>query len=852
MRMNNKRRFGLYPILLLSPLFLLASCKGGDVSGSSEESSNQDGSVSNVENTIGDAYEGDSRPDFGSDFDYETDYTPEEPDDPNYKVVVTLVENSPVKFANGTHRMEVKPNYLFKEEDFDLTGIANDRKIAGVALYTAEDGVLRGTYELSELRAPKKDVTLRPYFSSKEGYLALDIGSGANNKFNFDQVPGSISENRTIKYASDVLVDGGEDGYTEKGVSLTETSRVDINSAMRLDSKSSVMDAQGVYEFVYNFENLGNTPIYLDGYQISASAEYKGKYDYEKRYRMDIDLEPGESKTFLAQYDLGKNGNALTYFVADKTMKEGFSLGMSMSMKKTDLTTVDPKYASSTEEAIMGKVKLSLPEGIQVSNYAENQTAGQPIAIPSTDQIVNTTGKEIAGWYILGESIRYVTSSTFVSDIEEYTIAPYFVNPYGEEIIAGTNSNGTLPDYMGHTLEDGTLDEGDAEMNFKSKDAMINGLRAKNFSSSYSFKKGDYFRLLSASKVTKATKYKFHYSFRNNAETSLSFNLYQVQGGIKISSEEGAVKEEVTLAPKQVLEVEFEIKIQNANSNVMTLFQMKEESNGLNLDIAMAKRQIVEVVKSTLSIEGASGVTFENGQTSVELETGSKMPAIKNETGRTLLGFYNEEGKVSAEDFLMPSNNVTLRPYFAVREGYARLWLGNGKNNGLPNNCSGSLSDGNISNQFVATAKGSGYDATLDSMKTIVKGENGLDEEGILLQSKVDIKTDDAFRMDTIASSTGGKVVTLNKEHSYVYLFENRGENAISFDVWAINSGKDTTSGTNNSFTLTLEAGAFKTIEIKPTFTKGSANGNALTYFKAKTDTGKLNLAVAYSAKFAD
>lgn len=613
---------------------------------------------------------------------------------------------------------------------------------------------------------------------------------------------------------------------------------------MRLDTKAAI-DTDGVYEFTYNFANLGNSPLYFDAYQISASAEYKSSFAYEERYRMDIDLAPGESISFTAQYLLGTNGNALTYFVADKTMKEGFSLGMSMSFKKTDLTEVDSKYISKKEASTKGKVKLQLPEGISVTGYEENQIAGEPIAIPKSDEITNSTGKTIDGWYIVGNPIRIVSSDVVVSDIDEYTIAPYFAPDSGSALVPGTNSKGSLPDYMGHTLEDGSLDSSE-EMNFKQSDAIVNGVRGKNFVTDYSFAKGDYFRLLTASSVSKDSLYRFHFILKNNSEESLSLTTYQVQGGTKISIEEGAVSKSNVIPANSSIEFNLEIRIQNNNTNVMTIFMLDQAKDGLDIDIAMSQEKVAETIVSTLTIAGDSGVTFENGSTSLSLQAGSKLPNIKNETGRTLLGFYNDDGKYTADTFEMPIRNTTIRPYFGVRDGYNRLWAMNAQSGGVPGNCSGTIKADN----FEKTASGTGYNATKEDYKTIVKSENGLDEEGVIVKTNTGIQANDAFRFNTVASSSGAKVVTLNKAHNYVYTFENRGTSAIHFDVYAVNTGIDTSSGTNNHFELSLGVGESGTFEINPTFTSGADNTNTLTYFIAKEAMDNLNFAVAMSAKF--
>ena len=842
-----KRKSTILSALLLSSIFALSACNNNNTSTDSSDNS----STESKDNTIIDAYDED-RPSY-DDFDYDSNYEPVPPD-VNVKPIVVKLDSSPFTFADGSKSKEFSPNYTFKEEDFDLSKIDDDRNLSGFALYTTNDNDFKGTFAFGELKAPKVDITIKPYFSPKEGYLALDIGSGKDGKFNYDQVPGSITNNKTIKYNSDVLVKGGESGYTEVGCSFVETSFVDINSAIRLDSKGqSVIDAAGIYEFTYNFENLGDYPLHFDCYQISASSEYKGKYDYESRYRIDIDLNAGESIYCTAQYSLGQNGNALTYIVADRSMPNGFSLGMSMSIKKTALTEVDSKYDSEPEEATKGKVKLHLPDGISVNNYVEEQTAGVAITIPSDDQITNTSGKEIAGWYIEGDPIKIIDSTVVVSDLYDYTIAPYFTSNYGTDLVPGTNAKGdkTLPDYTGHTLTDGTLDNGDdSNMVFAQKDTLIDGIRGKNFSSSYEFSNGDYFRLLTKGSILASTKYKFHYTLKNNSNEPISLTTYQVQSGIKISSEDGAISVAKTIAAKSITTFDIEIKITSKNDNIMTVFVMDSASNGLDLDIAIAMDTALDVTNYTLTLEGNSGITFKDGTTSVSLKAGETLPEITNNTTRTLLGFYNDDGKYTSETFVMPSDDTTLRPYFDVESGFARIYAMSGKSGGLPNNVSGGIE----SSSFEGTNSSTGDDNVKDAYKTIVKSSLGFDEEGLIVKTKsgVTLPANCAFRFDCQAKPALGKQITKNVEHTYSFNFENRATNSMSFDVYAINSGKDTSSGTNNHFEVTLEAGAYTSISINPTFTGGSNNDNALIYFVAKEEMASLNMAISIAIKLGE
>ena len=201
----------------------------------------------------------------------------------------------------------------------------------------------------------------------------------------------------------------------------------------------------------------------------------------------------------------------------------------------------------------------------------------------------------------------------------------------------------------------------------------------------------------------------------------------------------------------------------------------------------------------------------------------------------------------------MPEKALTITPYFEAADGFSRLWAMSGKASGLPNNISG-FGGGTWS----VTASGSaGYGSTLESAKTVVKGENGLNEMGVLLQYKGDAVSAAAgsgFRFDTALGTAGaggapGKLPDAGGTHTFIMNFENRGTTAIKLNGWIVNSGTDKTSCTNNAFTLDLQPGEFTTVTISPTYTKG--NGNQLTYFElAEALNANLALAVSVSVRY--
>lgn len=1089
--------FSLTTLLMLS----LASCSSTNSSSDSATSQDTSSSVTSVDNTIDDAYE-DNRPDYDSSFDYDSEYEPSDPVDPEMTVIVSLSSDSPINFANGTKQMEVKPGTQFTLEDFDLTQIEEGRTLQGFATYN-EDGSVKSTFDLESFYVPKENITMTPYFTVPSGYTQLSIGSGANKKFNFDQVPGSITENQTIEYTADVLVHGGDNGYVEVGSSFYESSAITINSALRLDTKSSLITETAVYEFVYNFENLGSSVIHLDGYQISASAEYKGQYAYEERYRMDIDLEPGESIRYTAQYTLGSNSNALTYFVADRSMPSGMYLGMSMAMKKTDLT--EPETVSEAEASVTGTVNLQLPEGITVDGYNTTQTSGTAITVPTADQITNTTGKEIAGWYIVGsDPLTLVDSTTLVGEETTITIAPYFYSTYGDTLIPGSATTGNIPNHVGTYDSDASTLTDNAEnlANFSANPALVSDVRGTNVGYSGTLNTSDYFSLATTSNVTANNTYTYQYSFENNSgeaisfdlyhlqselsltdaiksetitidahstkvveleityttsssnfnslfllrsnvtnldldvviaqqvvaqstgtiqlqlpegitvssdyqteqlageaiilptsdqitnttgreilgwyivedspvtfidettlvesntvtiiapyfasnkgdttltpgsgktnslpdhfgamnedgtltdyedsdtnianftvtptvldsvkgsnyqyngtlqtneyfrvltgagsdgivanetyrfnytvcnnsSTSISFDLYQIQSGILLTN--SVASETITLGANETKEIEITIALTNKNSNIMTIFLMKQEASNLNLDLTIAKTHVEDAPKEshTLTLGGDADVTFGDGSKTSSVEVGSTLPEVTNNTGRTIAGYYDSEGNTySASGFTMPNSDLTIYPYFAVTDTYYRLWPSTAKNGGVPS--TGSLTD---STYWTKTCSGSGYSSLLDSAKTIVKGSNGLDEEGVKIQYSGDIAKGDTFRLDTSLgnASVEGQPGRLEAgTHTFLFNFENRGTTTISFNLYMINSGSDTSSTTNNMITFTLGAGEFISMSVSPTYTSG--NGNCLPYFEAlsaiSAESGGLSLAMSMAVKY--
>lgn len=850
----------LLQVLVLA--FTVAAC-GGNAPVNPDNPPPEGVAGPNAPTTIHDAYE-QNRPNYDEKFDYESGYVPIEPPPLDMDVTVRLAENSPFKFADGTSELKTKGGTPLTSEDFDLSQIDENREVLGFVM-TDKDGK-ESLVNFENFSVPYiETVTLSPYFDTEKGYTSVSIGSGKNGYFNYDYVPGSISANKTISMNPTAVVAGGVGGYSELGVVMTEPSAITYGSALRLDSKFSVADGV-VYEVVYNYENKGTSDIHLQGYQISSSTEYRGQTAYESRFRQDIDLAPGESTRVVGQYKLGKNGNLLTYIVASDDMENGMVLGMSMAIKATELE--EPETVSPPKPVAKASVTLKLPTGFTVSDdFVKEGVVGENLPLPSQEQITNNTGKELEGWYTTAAdgSISFVTASTKLSR-KGATVSPHFKRgDDAQALVAGAARN--LPDYYGN-LSDMDLDyTADAEKMawFTAADSVIDGVRARTYSHSATLEKDDYFRLLTTcgtsggqTGITAGHTYDFIFDFTNLGTTSLSFKVAQIQGTIKLDESEGAVySDTVTLAAGESKKVVVTIKLQNNNANAMTVFVMQQAAENMKLGIVMGKVNkgiVVDPnVKYNLTLAGDADVSFAGGVKTIETSAGVKVSdLINNNTGRTIAGWY-DDNNTYAKDFVMPEKALTITPYFEAADGFSRLWAMSGKASGLPNNISG-FGGGTWS----VTASGSaGYGSTLESAKTVVKGENGLNEMGVLLQYKGDAVSAAAgsgFRFDTALGTAGaggapGKLPDAGGTHTFIMNFENRGTTAIKLNGWIVNSGTDKTSCTNNAFTLDLQPGEFTTVTISPTYTKG--NGNQLTYFElAEALNANLALAVSLSVRY--
>lgn len=311
-------------------------------------------------------------------------------------VAVTLGEG--VTFKTGEKTLQLTAGSALPEitAPANFKGFYVDGKVVAAADYVV----------------PNKAVTLYPVYEGIFGYTYLPFGSGKDVGYNNDLTPGNdMYSHEGFAYeglksgGGAVKIVKGEGDYYVYGSFVKDTAKNYAGTAMRFDSKySTALTKDTVVEFSYVVENKGTTELALSIYQISASAEYKaasGYYGYESRYRVDVRLNPGESKKYTAQYLLGKNGNALTYIVFEKDA-DNFSFGIAVSEKIiSDKTEVADEYKNQAALDNMAALTFEAGEtGITVNaGYLNKFRAGKFITAPSSSDF-EANGATIEKWQI--------------------------------------------------------------------------------------------------------------------------------------------------------------------------------------------------------------------------------------------------------------------------------------------------------------------------------------------------------------------------------------------------------------------------------------------------------------------
>lgn len=896
--------------------------------------------------SIYDAYENGGRPDYDGMFDYDSGYEATLPVDPNTKFTVTIGEG-PVTFADGSKSKEVVVTTILKAEDFDFSRIPENRTFRGLALI-GQDGAAAGTLDLENGFMVMQDIHVLPYYNAEEGYTSLQLGSGANSKYNTDLVPGDFTAHAKaggyITLQENQLVKGGDEGYAELGLVVNDSGLLTAGSAIRFDTKYGETIAAGIYRFSYNFENKGTSALHISGYNISASSEYKaagGYYAYESRYRMDIDLEPGESVRFTPQYNLGSNGNALTYLVLDKDV-EGLSLGISIAYKKVEDATEpenpaqDPYGEKATitlelpagftvsddwsREWIEGKrvtlptadqitnntdgslqgwnvlngdgsvktafadgdrmpqggmtlapdlliretatITFKLPSGIQVQGYDTTVNTGETFSLPTDAQITNSTGRTIAGWYVVGAAGEWntrITADTRVTG--NATIAPYFTAEDGYTrlwMLSGKNNgiSGTMTEFVAENFTATASGSGWGSTLESAKIAVngTDGIAEEGVLLQYNaaVKAGARVRLDTALGTAgtngapgpiAAGTHTFVFNFENRGTEAVTLKGWVINSGSDITSTENNEIAQFTLQPGEAVTVRVSPKYSGSNGNALPYLEVVNDlADGLKLGVSMSVKYNTDQpavdpeVTANVTLDLPEGITV-GSEYRTEIVVGDNFAVptaaqVTNTTGKEIAGWYikGENGSVTliVSDTEMPEGGVTIAPYFGgvtVNGSDERPdWFGY---IGEPSNPTDP--------DHLATYDNSKFSAQLTAENNELVKVFSFD--GTLKAADGATKTaNDYFRWKTPYS------VAANKIYEIGFVLYNKGSQEIKIKLHQVRGARDiTAAGTISSEELVIAPGASVTVTLQD-FTVLAANTNLLTIVEITADVTDMKL----------
>ena len=778
-----------------------------------------------TEMTLENAYVS-NRPDYDGMFDYGSGYTPSDPAEAE-QVTVSMEEGSLVTFAGGATTLQVKKGDVVPSDTFDTSAVADVRELAGFAATDADGKVTMTSIDDCRIWS---DSTLTPYFSAEAGFAALpDLGSGKNGYFNYDGMPGSFAETQTMRRVTSELVRGGAGGYAEIGCLLDYTGSIARGSAFRLDTKHTV--AEGVWEVAYNFENKGNSPIHLDVYQVSKGAEHNfagGSTTFEaNRYRVDVDLDPGESMRGEGQYYLTTNTNILPLVVADRAM-ENMKLGMSMSVKqRTDLSAPEPEYTPSLESDPTAKVLFALPDGMSVSEDYNNEIVyGAPVTMPAASQITDPTGRGVGGWYRTDtQPIEFIDSNTVMPE-HDITVAPYYAPAAGDMLVFGSGSADKLP-----VASAGN--EGDIGTDgFTGTDVVESNERGVRISYGDTLAAGVSLTYSTRHSASVGRLYRYDYTLINHGESDITLEVSMP------ASEEAATSVTIGAGQSRSLSVS-DARYASSVTTTSTVLRFGSGASGMDLTVLMSAEDTgadVQAKTYTLTIGGDTDVTFMSGGKTAELNENASLPAV-NGNGWTIAGWLNSEGE-KIDAFTMPASSTTIYPYFTAKEGFTALPdLGSGKN--------GYFNYDGMPGSFAAAANTG--DKMTRTTNELVKGERGYTEIGNVLTFGKSIEKGSAFRMDTTCNITAGV-------WEVAYNFENKGDTPVYFDVYQVSKGAEHNFEGGST---TFEANRYRVnVNLEPGESmRGvgqyslTSNGNILPLFVADKAMDGMKLGISMSAK---
>lgn len=862
--MKKRKNFALISLSLL-PILTLASCSGAEESSSSSstsEISSQDStsgdstgesSSSEAVVTINDAYD-DSRPDFEEKYDYDSEYEKEDPPSPDLKVVVTLASSS-ITFADKTTSKEFAYGAKLSADDFDLTNVPAERTLEGIGVLQERTGRYVA-YDFDSFTIPKTNITILPYFAPKTGFTALDFHGGAT-KINYSGCYGSFPENQDMVAEEEQIISGGATGYAEKGMIFTEKAAITESSSVRFDMDTSLLsDDSAVYEFSYNIENMGDDDIHLNLYQVKGSADYRdGNTAYLSTYRIDIDLAPGEAMNAVGQWTLTSNSNALTYLVADADMANGMTLGMSISLKKTDLD--EPTTISEAEKTT---ITLVLPDGITVdSSYVTEVEVGSTLVVPTAEQITNTLPYAVEGWYVYGT--HTLADETTTIKKSGLTIAPYFAPQdgytaltLGDSVSSYFNFDtvpGSITANKTIAYQNGVLVNGGEDGYAHAGQRIIETSAVTPYSA---------FRMdTDASAVcTGEALYTISLNVENYGSEALHLNYYTITSSSEyktgITYEDTRYRVDIDLAAGESATYTYTASLATSQ-NILNYFVAGEAMNGFDFGVAMSMTTAADDASATAVGEREAqgdvtivydlpdGITAKDtAPTSVKEREYVSAPSsdlFDNTTGRTIEGWYladTEDELELTSSTLIPAygETLTLAPYFAARDGYTRLEPGCGKYTGGQPDYLGTVDDS--------------YNYT-DS------GEDPRDKISAYRRTHINNESGHAYTYSGTAPKNmamrflTAHAITAGSSYSFYYDIRNDGTETMSLELIGVQGSTkmSTADGAVHTEIFSLAPGESKTLTLDITLTNG--NKNVMTFLVSHTEITDFRFSLAMQVK---
>ena len=548
------------------------------------------------------------------------------------------------------------------------------------------------------------------------------------------------------------------------------------------------------------------------------------------------------------------------------------------------------------------EVKTDLPEGIRFTDeYAallKDVPVRENLDLPTEDDVINETGLKIGGWLLYSpenDTYSRAGDTLYIDGRTEYVLTCYLVEEDCDAAMPfrRTNSGSTISDptvYIPATETEGasfgealTLD---GDFNY-SKEYKIGDKYGKRLTYSGTLE-NTYFRFFSSDPNKEYVVpreggwYRVNYTLQNFSDEEITLQLSQIPGTNRyFDADGGKTSEFVTLKAGETVDISLENFLENDPWNTNGNLQQRHFITGvvitnavskMDLGFAMSYKAIETPVDpdpepsfENFDITFGNDLVTYNGANKVTVDSEDfAYPANSDLTlsskvtgGKTLAGwyYYSDGNKVKVNDLasLEATSAITVYPYFSTETGYTNLFFGSGKNGSIPNS-SGS--------NFAAKPDGLNQDwlearfSPTDN-DTVVNGKDNVATIGSTIkytqqESGEELKSGDYFRYDTKVAPLPN--VEIGKTYSYIYNFENFGEERVSFTLQQVNNGIDPESSTNNKITVTLDPGTSGTarlnnVKVNKTY-NNAPNGNTLSLITIQSESlSSLNLGISLSMK---